>query len=312
MKKILVTAGGTATAWHISQVVKEHFPDDIELHICDTNEPYLVPAIINAKKVHKVPPVVDDEYSDAIAKIVERERIDIIIPLIPQEAFLFAGDGDFVCQHNIKSAAPFLKTTNLLVDKLNMCKMLSSLGISTPKVYKIGEVDENGLYMIKPRLGFGSTGVEVIKGSGIGDASNCIIQEYCHDDNYDEVTVEIYNGNIGPRIFSRRRVATKAGVCVKMEPVDSTWFYDSIMKLLNNVSCPKAFNVQFLWNKGEWKLFDCNLRLGAGTALSTAMGFQLTRALLAEMIEEPVDVNWFKLDKDVKAVLRVYQEIVIK
>ena len=37
-KKILLTAGGTATTWHFCQVIKEYFDDKFEIHICDIND----------------------------------------------------------------------------------------------------------------------------------------------------------------------------------------------------------------------------------------------------------------------------------
>ena len=98
----------------------------------------------------------------------------------------------------------------------------------------------------------------------------------------------------------------------KRNPINEKIFYPYISDLVKNIECPKAFNVQFLLDNGQWKLFDCNLRLGAGTALSTSIGFQLTRSLLAEIVGAKVDKAWFDYDKSVKTVLRVYQEIVIK
>lgn len=314
MKRILVTAGGTATAWHVCQIVEKYFKNEIELFLCDTNEPYLVPSSIIAKYVYKVPPVVDLKYVSSIAKIIDTHHIDGIIPLIPQEAYVFAEDSEFCSVHKIKSSAPILKTTNLLADKLNMFNTLTKIGIPTPKVYKSNEINLNSQYILKPRLGFGSTGIKIISGDKLireKISDNCVIQEYCHDDDYDEVTVEVYKNSVGFHIFSRRRISTKAGVCVKMEPVDADMFTTYVEKLIDSVKCPSAFNIQFLRHQGQWKLFDCNLRLGAGTALSTAIGFQLTRALLAELVGIEVEEKWFEVDMTARAVLRVYQEIVV-
>ena len=313
MKKILITAGGTATAWHITEMANKYFKNDIEIQVCDTNRPELVPAIVSAKKVHTVPPVVDNCYTNTISNIIENESIDCIVPLIPQEAYLFARDSEFVKQRNIISSAPLLETTDLLADKEKLCKTLESISIPTPKIFSKAEIEMDKEYMIKPRLGFGSLGIYVEKGKDITTINDdVVIQEYCKSDDYDEVTVEVYNGKNELHIFSRRRIATKAGVCVKMEPVDNGSFLPYIKKLVKNVKCPIAFNVQFLRDNGEWKLFDCNLRLGAGTALSSAVGFQLTRAFLAELIDSYVDSKWFEYDSEVKTVLRVYKEVVVK
>lgn len=319
MKRILVTAGGTAIAWHIANIAEQYFSNgEIELFICDTNKPKLVPASTKAKKTFMVPPSSTPEYSEILGRIVHDNNIDHIIPLLPQESFLFASDSEFVKKHKVTSSAPATNTSLLLTDKSNLYKTLTDLSIPTPRLLSIDKIDKQAMYIIKPKLGFGSVGIRTVSGSYIADNSDefqsddIVIQEYCHNDDYDEATVEIYNGSEGLSIFARRRIATKAGVCVKMEPINEKIFYPYISDLVKNIECPKAFNVQFLLDNGQWKLFDCNLRLGAGTALSTSIGFQLTRSLLAEIVGAKVDKAWFDYDKSVKTVLRVYQEIVIK
>lgn len=318
MKRILITAGGTAIAWHICQTANEFFNEDVEVQICDINDASLVPASTIAKKTHVVPMSNDQRYLNIVQNIIKKENIDVIVPLLPQEAYLFASDSEFIKENKIVTLAASLKTNELLTDKLNLFNTLTDLNIPTPNIYKLSDISKEKKYIIKPRLGFGSVGTKIVSGEILNEESdaldleNNIIQEYCNGSDYDEVTVEIFNGSVGLRIFARRRIATKAGVCVKMEPVDNTPFMPYIKKLVNNIDCPIAFNVQFLRDAGKWKLFDCNLRLGAGTALSTAIGFQLTRAMIAEIVDFPIDDDWFSIDEEVKSVLRVYKEVVVK
>jgi carbamoylphosphate synthase large subunit len=318
MKRILITAGGTAIAWHICQIANEFFNEDVEVQICDINDASLVPASTIAKRTHVVPMSNDQRYLNIVQNIIKKENIDVIVPLLPQEAYLFASDSEFIKENKIVTLAASLKTNELLTDKLNLFNTLTDLNIPTPNIYKLSDISKEKKYIIKPRLGFGSVGTKIVSGEILNEESdtldleNNIIQEYCNGSDYDEVTVEIFNGSVGLRIFARRRIATKAGVCVKMEPVDNTPFMPYIKKLVNNIDCPIAFNVQFLRDAGKWKLFDCNLRLGAGTALSTAIGFELTRAMIAEIVDLPIDDDWFSIDEEVKSVLRVYKEVVVK
>lgn len=318
MKRILITAGGTAIAWHICQIANEFFNEDVEVQICDINDASLVPASTIAKRTHVVPMSNDQRYLNIVQNIIKKENIDVIVPLLPQEAYLFASDSEFIKENKIVTLAASLKTNELLTDKLNLFNTLTDLNIPTPNIYKLSDISKEKKYIIKPRLGFGSVGTKIVSGEILNEESdtldleNNIIQEYCNGSDYDEVTVEIFNGSVGLRIFARRRIATKEGVCVKMEPVDNTPFMPYIKKLVNNIDCPIAFNVQFLRDAGKWKLFDCNLRLGAGTALSTAIGFELTRAMIAEIVDLPIDDDWFSIDEEVKSVLRVYKEVVVK
>ena len=318
MNKILVTAGGTAIAWHIAEIIRRFFNNQVELHVSDINDAHLIPASVIAKKVHKVPLTMDPQYVEAITKIITDEKIDIIIPLIPYEGILFAKDSEFIKELNIKTTTATMEVTKLLSDKFNLYNTLNNIGVPTPELYDINNVQDDVAYLLKPRLGFGSVGITKVMGYDLKknkmnfDLANNVISQYCHDTDYDEVTVEVYNGKSGLHIFTRRRIATKAEVCVKMEPVNNEIFFPYVKKIVKTIQCPLAFNVQFLFHNSEWKLFDCNLRLGAGTALSTTVGFQLTRALIAELLDEKVEEELFKVDTTIISVLRVYQEIAIR
>ncbi len=318
IKRILVTAGGTATAWHICNVVNEHFNEDIKVIVADINNPELVPCTVLAEKVIQVPFSNDPMYEKSIDKIIKDEKIDVIIPLIPQEALLFHPDAEIVKKNNIVTTIPPLKTIEMLADKKALFEFLSELDIPTPDLYSIDEIENKNLYIIKPRLGFGSIGVEVLPGQEIKkkharkDFESYVIQEYCKADDYDEITIEIFNDCDRLEMFARCREDIKSGVCVKMKPYTVKPFEEFIKRIVDNIECPKAFNLQFLRDNGVWKLFDFNLRLPAGTALSTAIGFQLTRALLASVIGKPVVDEYFRVDKSVRHVLRTYQEHVIR
>lgn len=312
MKRILVTAGGTAIAWHICQICKQYFTDQIEVYVCDTNEPYLVPASTISKKCYKVPYANDSNYLKTIEKIIIENAIDIIVPLIPNELLFLSSDSPLINKLGIRSSSCASDIVSSLSDKSLMFAALNNLDIPTPLVYTSADVEENMMYFVKPKLGFGSLNTGTYSGKQLitnGISNEYVIQEVC--DNSEEVTVEVFNGRF-LKVFARRRVATKSGVCVKMIPVDNQVFIPIVKKLISKMELPIAFNLQFFRDNRIWKLFDFNLRLGAGTPLATAAGFQLTRAFLAVLIGEKVSDSWFEVDKEIKSVLRVYNEVIIK
>lgn len=316
-KNILVTGGGTAIAWHICQVCKKYYDDDVQLFICDINDKYLVPSSIYAKKFFKVPYPNDSKYLEVIKSILVNEKIDIVIPIIPEENFLLSSDSDIVKTLKIISSAPEYKVSEALSDKRKMFNFLSNIGIPSPTVYDIEHIKADKEYFVKPKLGFGSIGTGVVLGKDIllnkeKYSDDVVIQEYCHSIDYEEITVEVFNGDNMLEVFARKRVATKSGVCVKMIPYDREIFIPMVKKLVSSIKCPIAFNLQFLRNNNEWKLFDCNMRLGAGTALSSKIGFELTRAFIGQLIGKKVLKEWFNVDNEIVSVLRVYDEVVIK
>ena len=124
MKRILITAGGTAIAWHICQIANEFFNEDVEVQICDINDVSLVPASTIAKKTHVVPMSNDQRYLNIVQNIIKKENIDVIVPLLPQEAYLFASDSEFIKENKIVTLAASLKTNELLTDKLNLFNII--------------------------------------------------------------------------------------------------------------------------------------------------------------------------------------------
>lgn len=251
-------------------------------------------------------------YLKAIEKIINENAIDIIVPLIPNELLSLSNDSAFVKRLGVKTSSCASNIVSSLSDKLLMFQAMKDLDIATPTVYSLADVEENEMYFVKPRLGFSSLDTGVYSGKQLimnGLSNDYVIQELC--DNTEEVTVEVFNGSF-LKVFARRRVATKSGVCVKMIPVNNQVFVPIVNKLISKIELPIAFNLQFFKDNDIWKLFDFNLRLGAGTPLATATGFQLTRAFLAELIGEAVSDDWFNVDQDIKSVLRVYNEVIIR
>ena len=312
-KRILLTAGGTATTWHFCNIIKEYFANDYEVYITDTNDDYLVPASIFVKKENffKVPSVFENNYYETMLKILKDNKIDIIVPLIDFDLYTFANDNEDLKALNVYSTAPKLHTTELLSNKEELFKFLSSKDIMTPRLYEKSELNDEDEYIIKPKTGFGSIGVTKESGYNIKNMSldRKIIQELCEPE---EITAEVYNGK-SLHVFQRLRVATKSGVCVKMIPQNHPEINNAIQKLVASIECPKAFCIQFMKNKdGKWCIIDCNLRIGAGTALSTKIGFQLVRALLTDLLNKEVEDSLFSVDTSIKSVLRVYDEVAIR
>ena len=54
-KNILISAGGTATAWHLDSLVSEKFATYFNLFVCDINPSYLIPGARFAQRFIQVP-----------------------------------------------------------------------------------------------------------------------------------------------------------------------------------------------------------------------------------------------------------------
>lgn len=312
MQNVMILSAGVTTGWHLAKVAKQYFPQNICLHLCDTNPQELVAAAVLADHFHQVPYLVDADYKRAICELLREWNIDVIVPLIDQDLFTWAADAPELLALGVRSTAPVRSTVQCLSDKKEMASFLQKNDLPTPRLVKPEEMIPGRLYIEKSEVGCGSQGMKVLTGGKeFEKRPTDILQEKCDGDGR-EITAEIFNAQGMLRVFCRERVLTKAGVCTKMTPVHIPEIENYIAKLVQLVPCPAAFCAQFMEHRGRWNLIDCNLRLGAGTAMSSAAGFQLTRAFWANICGQPVQEEWLKPDPSVKAVLRVYDEVVVR
>lgn len=315
-KRILISAGGTATAWHIVNIIKNEYKDVFDVWVCDTNPWHLIPSASIADSFIQVPSLYEESYYEIMLNTLIDNKINIYIPLIDFDLELFTCDNKDLLNGGIISSGPFTNTANKLVDKYSMSQLLNEANIKTPFIYndRLNLIKNEANYLLKPRKGFGSQGVRIITGNEAAKFykdDKYIIQELCREP---EVTVEIFNGNAFHSIV-RERIEVKAGVCTKARLYQDNELHEIVKRINSLIKLPVASCIQFMKDAdNEWNVTDINLRLGAGTALSTAAGFQLTSAFLSYII----DSTNFKEDKFFKNkysetyVVRYYNEMVTK
>lgn len=310
MKRVLILAGGTATAWHLVNEMEKYYKIEIEVYVCDMNPKYLIPSSKKAKKFIQVPPISSELYYNSIIKILAENKIDIIIPLIDFDLSIFSNDNKDLELLNVKSTAPDKYVAELLSDKYNMTIWLESIGVKVPKLYSLENIEMDKDYILKPKKGFGSRGVIKCKGSEIKANYNkdCIIQEICKPK---EVTVEIFKNENILKTICRERIEVKSGVCTKARIFKDRELHSIVENILLNIDFPNASCIQFMLNKeNEWCVTDINLRLGAGTALSSKIGWQLARASIAQWLGKVENYDkYFNEIKGEKYVARVYEEV---
>lgn len=318
--KLWITAGGTGSAWHIALIAKKYYADKITLYISDINEKRLVASSTLADFYFQVPLVKEPGYAEYMYGLLKENQIDVIIPLIPWEQRFFAPDLPAFASLGIKSMAPVSETDIRLNDKKNLYRFCLEHELPVIRQFEKEELEEEQIYFCKPAEGFGAMGACRMSGkeitkrckSGSFDWDQTVVQEYCEESgSVREVTVEAFWDYKKLRTICRRRLESKGGVCTKAEVMKLPEADGVIKKMTELLELPMVFNIQFVHHQDCWKVMDVNLRLAAGTGLSNAAGFQLIRALLAVLLGETVEEEWFRIDESIQTILRVYQEIVI-
>lgn len=314
MKNILITAGGTATAWHLATIIKKHFPTHARLFIADINPPHLIAAATLADTYLQVPPIKDPTYYPHLLKLIQTHHLDVIIPLIDTDLSLLAQDNPDLIALGATSTAPDKTTMSTFLDKKLYTHFLTQNNFPTPKIYDPAFLPPSKSVFLKPRIGNGSRDSQIITPSSLkqkGELDDFIIEELCSPP---EITAEIFHYRNQTHFILRERLEVKAGVCTKARFFTEPKIASVITRLTKKIKFPVASCIQFMRNqKNKWCITDINLRLGAGTALSTSVGFQLARASLSVWLNEKTPYQTLLTPPQPETyAVRVYQEIPMK
>lgn len=310
-RKIVVSAGGTATAWHIVTKIKQNFVNEFEVTVVDMNPQHLVPSSSLCDKFIQVPPINHENYYSVMLELFEMEKTDLFVPLIDFDLFLFGRDNPDLNRLGVCSTAPSKWTVDTCLNKTSAGRFLNSNGIAVPKSYEVCEVGEEKTYFIKPEVGFGSMGARIASGKEIAqmNTDNLIIQDIC---NKPEVTVEVYHHEGDLRTVCRERIEVKSGVCTKARIFHDVELQRIVERLSGLIDLPVASCIQFMKYREEWVVTDINLRLGAGTALSSCAGWELTSATLATWGQtKHSPLGFLQSFQGDRYVVRYYQELMM-
>src|ERR1700686_3169511 len=198
-KNILISAGGTATAWHLAKLVTEKFGSHFNLFVCDINPPHLIPAARLAQRFFQVPLAASSDYYSHMLTLFAEHKIDIFVPLIDADDCRFASDAAELTAQGVRSTGAPSGTSAVISNKRNLSVFLESRGFRTPRTVSLEQVANRpgGRFFIKPEHGLGSKGVRVAESEevlrAIAQGKNLLVQELCREP---EVTVEVFNHGI--------------------------------------------------------------------------------------------------------------------
>lgn len=308
----MILSAGTATAWHIAQVLRTYYAAHMRLVACDINPRYLVHTSVLADQFIQVPPIKDPAYRSAMLEHIRANDIDVLIPLIDDDIVCFSNDDPDLNAMGVRSTAPSAKSVDALSDKGHLTETLQQIGICSPRVFTAAEqIDPSKRYFTKDRIGCGSRGVAMVNGREAIELvarPGKVVQEICCGP---EITVDAVLDGEKIHTICRERKEVKLGVSTKCRVYFDKDIQSIMERLAREVELPSVFCVQFMKNvSGEWALIDLNLRSGGGTAISAGVGFQAVRFAAAGWLDLPRELAWLKRPTREKYVVRTYQEVI--
>lgn len=271
----------------------------LEIHGADAS--LFSPAIHRVDRVHVVPPIASGNYIDALAEIVRRKKINLLIPLIDSDLPAIAAArgrfGDLGCLALISSPG----VVQTCRDKLATFDALRQAGIDTPDTWTWDEAlrrKRNRFpYYLKPRAGSAAKGNFIVRDADelrvFGRrVTEPIVQEFVEGTEY---TLDVYTGLDGrPRcVVPRKRLEVRTGEVSKGLIVKDP----AIMAVGQRVAealdeCRGVVTVQCIATPDRRiRVIEINPRFGGGAPLSIHAGADFPKWILQELLGRRPRIN---------------------
>lgn len=315
-KNVLITSAGTRVSL-LNFFKKEALSFDIKIYASDL-EPDLSPACQVAFKYFKSPRVGSIDYINFLFKICLEHSIGVIVPTIDLELEQLSSNRDLFLEKGIKvivSESEFVKICN---DKRLSNNLFNDLGIQTPKIFGINELDFP--VYAKPYNGSLSKNNHLIKSKedlteNIISDKELIFMEYVSPEIYSEYTVDAFYNLKGQLIslVPRKRLKVRAGE-INKGVTKKNFVMDFLLQKFKFLkgACG-CITLQFFVNETEEKILgiEINPRFGGGYPLSHLSGANYVKYIFDEYISNR-DIFYGENWKQNVLMLRYDAEIIIE
>jgi carbamoylphosphate synthase large subunit len=287
---VLIGGAGTGTAYGIMTAIRRVFSQNVRIVGIDVNPPEMVTASLICDTLVQVPYANSPEFGGCLSGIIEDQKIDAFLPLLPGEI-----QASLALAQSSRGESPleFLtgsqELARLSIDKLSMAQWLDANNLPTPRTTNPGESPMGEALFLKPRAGTGSHGARKVTTAELERllpslGPEWIVQEICGGQ---EVTVDAFHdpSNHFFRAVARDRLEVKSGVSTKCRVREDAELEALAHQLATKLEVAGAFCFQVLGGPGDWRIIDVNSRPGAGTAISAACGNDFAAALIARWLQ---------------------------
>ena len=281
--------GGAAAGVSVNTIVTDRSPLSAAGHLADGYE--------------LVPPVASAEFIPAMADVVRRHGVDVIVPTIDPELAVLA-DGRAQLEAAGATVLVSDKTTvDICSDKARSSGWLTATGFDVPRQYSFDEAADLPLdvwpLFFKPLEGSSSIGAHPVHSPAEVELATArfgagVIEELVVGPEY---TVDCWvdpAGRCGAAV-PRRRLAVRAGEVAK----GSTECHEAIEVTARAIAeaLPGGrgpVTIQAIDTDCGPRFIEINPRFGGGYPLSHEAGAWYTAVLIAEVAGTDIDPTWFE------------------
>ena len=247
----------------------------------------LAPALYHADHMALVPRVDDPDYIGALAELVERYDVKLIVPVTDIDQSILAGHRDALAPALL--LAPPYEVCATMADKYVAHVFFEEHGIESPRTWLPGEVPEDARYplLVKIREGFGSRHIYRAEDSTElafflrHTPVESMVQEMCLGE---EFSIDVFCDLEGRCLnaIARTMIQSKGGESIKGMSILDTELIEHARRVAETIGIVGPACVQcFREPDGSLPVTDVNPRFGGAFPLPTASGSRYPELALA-------------------------------
>ena len=270
---ILLIPGGSGMA--IAAIKALKWDKKLKIFSADANK--LAAGLYLSHKGYVVPPFDNSSFYSTIKKIIEKERMDVIIPSLDTILLEFSQKRKEFEEIGAKVLVSEPNTISVTRDKWKTYNKLKDV-IPLPKSFiRKDDVDIGFPLIIKPRDGSGSKNVYRVTSNDelkffYERTPNPIIQEYLEGKEYTVDCLADMDGNL-LLCIPRERIETKSGISTKGKIIKDERLEGMAKKITSSIKFFGPFFFQAKEDKrGIPKLTEINPRISGTMSLSSSSG----------------------------------------
>jgi len=272
-------------------------------------------------RAHAVPLIKSGDYVAALKRIVRREHIGLLIPLLDWELPLIAGAREDFASIGCRAVISSEAVVRTCRDKLATFRALRGAGIDTPDTWTLREVlsrkKHHFPYFLKPRFGSAAKGNYLVRDRDelhvlARRVSEPIVQEFV---NGVEFTLDVYTGFDGrPRcVVPRKRLEVRTGEVSKGIIVKDAAIMEVGRRVADMLGEGRGvITVQcMLTSKRQIRVIEINPRFGGGAPLSIRAGADFPKWILLQHLGRRVVIRPHAFTHDL-AMLRFDESVFVR
>lgn len=312
--RILISAVGTATALSVIKGLKKQRQYKVKIIGIDIFDD--APGKYFVDSFFKVPPAIKRaQWIAAINKILLKEKIDLVIPIIDNEFNLWQEIRKSGIHQRTKIILASDKTLRICQDKGRTVAFFQGNGIPTCDLFSSEENLKFPVF-IKPRfLGVGSR--DAYKATNLFELrhfqsklkDNYIVQKFIDGDEYTIDCLADLEGKFITAVI-RKRLEIKGGLSVKSEIDKDNYAMQIAKKIINSLKIPGASNIQYFKNGPNYYFIEINPRFAGTHAFTIEVGLNSIYLILQMYLNQFIYNEKIPIKYGLKMV-RFWDEIII-